>query len=65
MQKREYIYWDFVANYYYLFENLYNGGVNRRLCRFATENINSSDKVLECACGTGMISVHIASKCKS
>ncbi len=29
------------------------------------EYINSEDKVLECACGTGAISIYIAEKCKN
>ena len=58
------MFWDFVSGYYEVFENLYNGKVNRLMCKNVAERISSSDEVLECACGTGMISVHIAAACK-
>lgn len=58
------MFWDLVSNYYEVFENLYNGKVNREMCRKVADRISSTDKVLECACGTGMISEHIAAVCK-
>ena len=58
------MFWDLVSGYYEVFENLYNGKVNRQMCKKVAERISSSDEVLECACGTGMISVHIAAACK-
>ena len=58
------MFWDLVSGYYEVFENLYNGKVNRLMCKKVAERISSSDEVLECACGTGMISVHIAAACK-
>ena len=60
----EVMFWDLVSGYYEVFENLYNGKVNRQMCKKVAERISSSDEVLECACGTGMISVHIAAACK-
>jgi len=57
------MFWDKVAGIYDLFGNLYNGKVDREMCRIVTENINADDRVLECACGTGMISICIAEKC--
>lgn len=57
------MFWDWIAKYYDLFENLYNSKVNRELCRKVAKKISSNDNVLECACGTGMISVHIAAQC--
>ncbi|GAB6976353.1 class I SAM-dependent methyltransferase [Prevotella falsenii] len=59
------MFWDLVAKYYTFFEKLYNGRVNREICRKVAERISPDDEVLECACGTGMISVHIAAICKS
>ena len=59
------MFWDYIANFYDFFENLYNSKVNRELCIKVAEKISSNDNVLECACGTGMISVHIATKCRS
>ncbi len=58
------MFWDLVSGCYEVFENLYNGKVNRQMCKKVAERISSSDEVLECACGTGMISVHIAAACK-
>jgi ubiquinone/menaquinone biosynthesis C-methylase UbiE len=58
------MFWDLVSGYYEVFENLYNGKVNRQICKKVAERISSSDEVLECACGTGMISVRIAAACK-
>ena len=58
------MFWDLVSGYYEVFVNLYNGKVNRLMCKKVAERISSSDEVLECACGTGMISVHIAAACK-
>lgn len=58
------MFWDKVAGVYDLFGNVYNGKVNRELCRIVAAEIGPEDEVLECACGTGMISVHIAPKCR-
>lgn len=57
------MFWDYIANFYDFFENLYNSKVNRELCIKVAEKISYNDNVLECACGTGMISVHIVAQC--
>lgn len=59
------MFWDRISGVYDLFGNVYNGKVNREMCRMVSEEIKSSDVVLECACGTGMISKAIAPVCKS
>ena len=59
------MFWDYIANFYDFFENLYNSKVNQELCKKVAERMSANDNVLECACGTGMISVHIATKCRS
>ena len=59
------MFWDYIANSYDFFENLYNSKVNQELCKRVAERMSSNDNVLECACGTGMISIHIATKCRS
>lgn len=59
------MFWDYIANFYDFFENLYNSKVNQELCKKVAERMSSNDNVLECACGTGMISIHIATKCRS
>ena len=57
------MFWDNVAGLYDFFITLKNGKVNKKLCLMVAEMINSTDTVLECACGTGMISEYIAEKC--
>ena len=59
------MFWDRIAGVYDLFGNVYNGKVNRELCRLIVKSINKSDVVLEYACGTGMISAAIAPVCNS
>lgn len=59
------MFWDRISGVYDLFGNVYNGRVNRMLCRLIAKSINKSEVVLECACGTGMISAAIAPVCKS
>jgi len=58
------MFWDIAAGMYDIFEDVYNGRVNRQLCREVAEMISEKDNVLECACGTGMISKYIAAKCR-
>lgn len=56
------MFWDRVARLYDLFEDVYNGKVNKKLCIEVAEIIAPDDHVLECACGTGMLSKYIAGK---
>lgn len=58
------MFWDKAASVYDLFENIYNGKVNKEFSEYVAAQMDSSDRVLECACGTGMISKRIAPKCK-
>lgn len=58
------MFWDKAAGLYDVFENFYNGKVNRNLCTKVADLIDPYDVVLECACGTGMISKRIAERCK-
>jgi len=58
------MFWDQAAGFYDIFENWYNGDVNRRLVSEVSKLIDQDDRVLECACGTGMISKGIAPRCK-
>lgn len=59
------MFWDRIAGVYDLFENVYNGKANEALCREVAGLISADDDVLECACGTGMLTVAVAPKCKS
>ncbi len=58
------MFWDIAARLYDVFENNYNGAVNKALSEKVAELVNEHDEVLECACGTGMISKRVASRCK-
>lgn len=58
------MFWDKISPLYDLFENIYNGKVYTGTGKKVAEMIDSSDVVLECACGTGAISIYIAQKCK-
>lgn len=58
------MFWDKAAGLYDLFENVYNGKVNHELVKVVASEIEANDRVLECACGTGMISKGIAERCR-
>ncbi|MCR5237282.1 MAG: methyltransferase domain-containing protein [Lachnospiraceae bacterium] len=58
------MFWDKISPLYDIFENIYNGRVYIRTGKKVAELIKPSDVVLECACGTGAISIYIAQKCK-
>lgn len=58
------MFWDRAEIFYDLFGYIYNGKVNKRLCAAVSELIGGGDSVLECACGTGMISAAAAAKCR-
>ena len=57
------MFWDRVAAPYDLFETIYNGKVYRGTGEAVAKEIEPCDVVLECACGTGAISVYIAPVC--
>ena len=57
------MFWDKVAYVYDFFENVSNGKVYKGTGRKVAEEIEKGDEVLECACGTGAISVYIAPEC--
>ena len=59
------MFWDTVSGLYDLFETLYNKKVFLGTGEAVAKYIEAQDEVLECACGTGAISVSIAPKCKS
>jgi len=58
------MFWDKVSSMYDFFETAYNRKVYTGTGKKVAELIDATDSVLECACGTGAITVHIASKCK-
>lgn len=58
------MFWDKVSPVYDIFENVYNSKVFNGTGEKVAELIEPSDTVLECACGTGAISIFLAKKCK-
>ena len=59
------MFWDNVAWIYDVFANVINRRANRALCAEVEKVLSPADEVLECACGTGLLSGVIADKCKS
>ena len=58
------MFWDKVSGVYDLFENIYNKSVYQSTGKSVAKYIKNTDRVLECACGTGAISIFIAPVCK-
>ena len=56
----EKMFWDRVSGIYDLFGKIYNGKVNRKMCAAVAKEIRTDDRVLECACGTGLITAAVA-----
>ena len=59
------MFWDRVASVYDVFVNVINGKTHRTLRQIVSSLIQPGDTVLECACGTGLLSAVIAPKCKT
>lgn len=59
------MFWDKVAWVYDIFADVINRKANKKMCAVVEEQITPADEVLECACGTGMLSKVIAARCKS
>lgn len=59
------MFWDNVSGVYGIFEDVYNGDVNKQLSKKVASYIEKEDTVLELACGTGMISRCVAPVCKT
>ena len=48
---------------FYIPMNVTNGKVNRKVSEIVAEQIKSTDNVLECACGTGLLTLRIYPLC--
>ena len=57
------MFWDRVAGVYDLFVNVYNRKVHSELKRTVVTEIEKGSTVLECACGTGMLTEVMAPLC--
>ena len=58
------MFWDRVAGVYDIFANVINAKTHEELKRVVADRIDPTDAVLECACGTGLLSTVIAERCK-
>ena len=58
------MFWDNVAGVYDIYVNIINRKTHNALRTIISELISPEDTVLECACGTGLLSAVIAAKCK-
>ena len=58
------MFWDRVAGVYDVFVNVINRNTHQKLKKIVTDLIGPDDTVLECACGTGLLSAAIAAKCR-
>lgn len=56
--------WDKLSPFYDFFETVYNGKCYRGIAKKITEYVTKDDIVLECACGTGLLTLPMAKKCK-
>ncbi len=59
------MFWDRVAFIYDIFENIINKKVHKKLKEIVANEITKEDDVLECACGTGMLTKVVAPRSKS
>lgn len=57
------MFWDKFASLYDFFEKIYNGKCYNALGERVAEFVEPTDKILECACGTGAISQSVAKYC--
>ena len=59
------MFWDRVAWVYDVFANGINRRTNRAMCAAVAAQIRPEDEVLECACGTGLLTGVIAARCRA
>lgn len=59
------MFWDYVAWVYDIFANIINRKANKALCTAVEGLISPTDNLLECACGTGLLTGVTAPRCKS
>lgn len=56
--------WDKLSPFYDFFETVYNGKCYKGIAEKIKEYVTKEDVVLECACGTGLLTLPMAQKCK-
>jgi len=58
------MFWDNVAGVYDVFVNVINRRTHQKLKEIVSDLIGPEDTVLECACGTGLLTAVMAPKCR-
>ena len=58
------MFWDNVAGVYDLFADIFNKETHKALIAAVSSRITPYDAVLECACGTGLLTGAIAERCR-
>lgn len=58
------MFWDRAAAVYDIFVNVINRKTHQNLKKIVADQIDGEDNVLECACGTGMLSAVMAARCR-
>ena len=58
------MFWDRMAGVYDVFVNVINRRTHQELKEIVSDLIGPDDTILECACGTGLLSAVIAPKCR-
>ena len=58
------MFWDKVAGVYDIFVNVINRKTHQKLKEIVSDLIEPEDTVLECACGTGLLTAVIAERCR-
>lgn len=56
--------WDKLSPFYDFFETVYNGKCYKGIAEKIKEYVTEDDVVLECACGTGLLTLPMAQTCK-
>lgn len=56
--------WDVLSPLYDLFETVYNGKCFKGIAEEIKNHVSKDDVVLECACGTGLLTLPMAQICK-
>ena len=59
------MFWDNVAGVYDLFADIFNKETHKALIAAVSSRIAPDDAVLECACGTGLLTGAIAERCRT
>ena len=59
------MFWDNVAWVYDVFAKVINRKANKKMCAEVASWLSPGDVVLECACGTGLLTGVISERCKS